>query len=798
MKKLLLTILVFNALSIFSQNGIIRGKVVNLISNEPLPFATIKILNTELGAIADENGEYKIENLNSKLYNIEAAAIGFKSSIKYEMQVTNAIPLELDFRLEENLKDLGEVIVKADAFRKTEESPLSLRNIGVNEIARNPGGNRDISKVIQSLPGVTTGVSFRNDLIIRGGAPNENRFYLDDVEVPNINHFATQGASGGPVGMINVNFINEVDFYSGAFPANKGNSLSSVFNFKQKDGRKDKIGVNFTLGASDAGLTLDGPLGDKTTFLLSARRSYLQFLFKALKLPFLPTYNDFQVKVKHKFNDKNEITFIGLGAIDKFVLNKEANETEQQKYQLSYIPETPQWNYTNGIVYKNYGKNGFWTFVLSRNMLNNESIKYLNNEDTDPSKLILKYKSQEIENKLRIERNERFGTYKLIYGIGYEYVKYNNSTYNKINVLNDPIVVNYASSFAASKYYGFAQLSKSFLNEKLTLSGGLRVEGLSIGKKMQNPLDQFSPRLSATYKITDKLSWNFNTGIYYQLPPYTTIGFKENGNFVNLDQLTFIKSDHIVSGFEFRARNTTKFTVEAYYKNYSNYPFLTRKQLSLANLGGDFGVIGNEPATSTSNGRSYGIEFFAQQKLINGFYGIFAYTYGRSEFEDITGKQIPSSWDSKHIVSTTLGKQLARNWEIGLKWRFQSGLPFTPEATNSNIVAIWDLNGRAYKDYNQLNSIRLLPNSVIDIRVDKKWFFKKFNLNVYMDIQNFLNNKSKNPQVVLDQLLDTKGNPTGTPQTYFDTTDNTLRYRVKTINNSVGNVLPSVGLIIEY
>ncbi len=797
MKKLLLLAILGLANHLFAQNGIIQGSVVNNINNEPIPFATIKILNSEYGAIADDNGFFIIENLPSKLYNVEIGALGFKSTIKFETQVTNAIPTILDIRLDENLKDLGEVIIKADAFRKTEESPLSLRNIGVNEIARNPGGNRDISKVIQSLPGVTSGLSFRNDLIIRGSAPNENRFYLDDVEVPNINHFATQGASGGPVGMINVNFINEVDFYSGAFPSNKGNSMSSMFNFKQKDGRKDKIGINFTLGASDAGITLDGPIGKKTTFLFSARRSYLAFLFKALKLPFLPTYNDFQIKVKHKIDEKNELTFIGLGAVDQFKLNLEANETELQKYQLAYIPESPQWNYTNGLVYKHYGKKGFWTFVLSRNMLNNESTKYSNNATEDPSKLVFKYKSQEIENKIRIERNEKIGLYKLIYGMGVEYVKYNNAIYNKINIQNNPVVIDYASAFSGTKYYGFAQLSRSFMEERLTLSGGIRADGFSAGANMSNLLDQLSPRISATYKFNDKFSWNFNTGIYFQLPPYTTIGYKSNGVFTNKDNLTFIQSKHLVLGLEYRLRNSTKFTIEGYYKKYNNYPFLVREQISLANLGGDFGVIGNEPAISTSMGASYGIEFFAQQKLINGFYGIFAYTYGRSEFEDKNGVKVPSSWDSKHIISTTLGKQLARNWEIGVKWRFQSGLPFTPEAANSNIVNIWDQNGRAYKDYSQLNSIRLASNSILDIRVDKKWFFRKFNLNVYMDIQNVLNNKSKIPLLVLDQKLDTKGNPIGDPQTYFDTNDNTLRYKVKSIENLNGNVLPSIGLILE-
>lgn len=129
------------------------------------------------------------------------------------------------------------------------------------------------------MPGVASTASFRNDILIRGGAPNENRFYLDGIEVPNINHFATQGSSGGPVGLINVDFVREVDFYSGAFPANRGNTLSSVLDMKFREGRKDRLGLNFTVGSSDVGLSFEGPKGKKSSFIAYARRSYLQFIF---------------------------------------------------------------------------------------------------------------------------------------------------------------------------------------------------------------------------------------------------------------------------------------------------------------------------------------------------------------------------------------------------------------------------------------------------------------------------------------------------------------------------------------
>lgn len=792
--------LIFFVQIAFAQSGIIKGRVTNTINNEPILFANILVEGTDKGATSDEDGYYEITGLTPGLYNVRATYIGFNDVINYEIQVTNGKPAEVNIRMEENIQQLTEVVVKTSPFRKTEESPVSLRTIGVAEIQRNPGGNRDISKVVQVLPGVTITPSFRNDLIIRGGAPNENRFFLDDVEVPVINHFATQGASGGPVGILNVNFIREVDFYSSAFPANRGNALSSVLDFKQRDGRDDRIGGTFMVSATDVGLTLEGPLSDKTTFLFSARRSYLQLLFQVLELPFLPTYNDFQAKVKYKIDNKNELTFIGIGAIDQFKLNLDANETEEQQFLLDQLPVSPQWNYTNGLVYKRYGENGYWTFVLSRNMLNNEAEKYAQNDESTEDNLLLRYKSQEIENKLRIENTLRQGDYKFNYGVGYEYVKYNNRTFNRIFTSAGAQTIDYQSDFNLNKYYFFGQASRKWLDERLVLSLGIRADGNDFSDDTSNPFEQLSPRFSLAYAFNDRFAFNFNTGIYYQLPPYTILGYQEDGNLINkTNGITFIRNTHLVGGLEFNTATNSKITLEGYYKNWDNYPFLLRDSVSLANLGGDFGVVGNEPAVPTSDGRSYGVEFLFQQRLYQGFYGILAYTLGWSEFADKNGTFIPSSWDARHILNITVGKKFNKNWEVGINWRFQTGLPTTPFADASSLVLNWEVNGRGIRNFNQLNTGRTDAINFIDVRVDKKWFFDKWSLNVFLDIENLTGYSVGNDQFILDRPLDDMGNPIGRGViTNPDAPLEQQRYRLKTINDASGTVVPSIGIMIEY
>ena len=786
-------------INVYSQKSTIKGKVTDKINNDVIPFANIYIEQIQSGVATDFDGNYIINDLEPGQYNLTCSYIGYETKSFAEIIVNPNKPTILDIQLNISSTSLDVVEVKASPFQKSEESPVSKRSINASEIYRNPGGNRDISRVIQSLPGVASTVSFRNDIIIRGGAPNENRFYLDGIEVPNINHFATQGSSGGPVGMINVNFIREVDLYSGAFPSNRGNCLSSVMEFKQIDGNNERIASSFTIGSSDIGLTLDGPIGDKTTFVFSARRSYLQLLFSAIGLPFLPTYNDFQFKSKTKINEKNQLTIIGLGAIDDFELNKTLNdnetdpeEIERNEYILGYLPVTTQWNYAVGANWTHFSENSFQNIIFSRNHLNNRSVKYSNNVEIAEN-LIQDYLSQEIENKFRFENTYRKNGWKINFGTGLEHVTYTNNTFQKIiyqNIL-DTIDDNSKISFFKTSIFG--QISKKALNNKLIASFGIRTDQNSYSKEMRNPLSQISPRLSISYALNENSSLNFNVGKYFQLPAYTVLGYRNKNNELEnkLNGVEYINNKHIVLGLETNPGNFSKLTIEGFLKNYENYPFLIGNNISLANLGGDFGVIGNEPVTSSSEGRSYGVELLAQKKLNTLFYGIFAYTWVKSEFKNQNNEYIASAWDSRHIISVTGGIKLKKNWEIGARFRFSGGSPYTPyDSINSSLKTIWDINSFGVFDYTNLNSERLKSNHGLDLRIDKKLYWKKVALNVYLDIQNLYNFKTETPRSLI-AVRDEMGNP-------VEDINDPTRYQLKYINNISGSVLPSIGLQFEF
>jgi hypothetical protein len=775
-----------------AQNGVIRGQVYDAINNQPLQLAAVRIQQGDAGALTDSSGRFELKELAPGLYNLDVRYLGYAAQVITDLQVTNAKPLELEIAMKEEGSAVDTVLILSSPFNKTEESPVSMRTIGVNEIARSPGGNRDISRVIQSLPGVAGTVAFRNDIIIRGGSPNENRFFIDGIEVPNINHFSTQGASGGPVGLINVNFIREVDFYSGAFPSNRGNALSAVMDIKQKAGREDRLGLNATIGSSDVGLTVEGPLRKKTSFIASARRSYLGWLFKALGLPFLPNYNDFQFKTRTKLDEKNELLVIGLGAIDNFALNLQADSTDQQRYILGYLPVNTQWNYTIGTNFKHYFEDSYLMVVTSRNMLNNRNVKYEDNDASNPAGKILDYTSREIENKLRLEHHLLKKRIRFTYGVSYEFARYFNSTYNRISTPQGLDTIAYETSLNLHKYGTFGKVSRRFAGNRLALALGLRLDGSSYSPAMANPLEQLSPRFSLSYVLKPRLSLNFNTGVYYQLPAYTVMGYQDGaGSLVNRAQgLRYIRARHVVGGVEYDAEFNARFTLEGFWKGYDRYPFLLREQISLANLGGDFGVVGNAPVTSTSKGRSYGVEWMAQQKLYKGFFGIISVTYVRSEFTDSSGRYRPSSWDNRYIVTSVLGKKFKGNWELGLRWRLYGGTPYTPyDLDRSSSVAAWDITGQGIPDYSLLNTLRLDPSHSLDMRLDKKWFFRKWSLDIYLDIQNAYNFQSKGVPY-LDVVRDADGSPVLDP-------NRSGHYQVREVENLLGTILPSIGLVID-
>lgn len=786
---------------VWGQNkGVVKGRVYDIKNNEGVPFVNVVVYRTTIGVATDENGNFRLENVPLGFVQLEVSSLGYKTKVSEEFMVNTSVARTVNVGVEESSTVLEQATVKASPYRKTVESPVSIQRIGIAEIEKNPGGNRDISKVVQSMPGVLSSPAFRNDFVVRGGGPSENRFYLDDVELPNLNHFATQGASGGVVSIVNIDFVKEVNFYSGAFPASRGNMMSSMLDFRQIEGNPDRVKVRATVGATDYGLSLDGPLTPNTTFIVSARRSYLKMLFGIIGLPFLPVYNDFQFKTVTKFNKKNELTLLGIGAYDMNHLNTDLKDPDDgQKYILNWLPESKQWSYTVGATYKHYGVNWNNLWVLSRSSLNNGIEKQSGNDKRNPK--IVDFTSGEIENKFRFEHNRRFADgYKLNVGGGLEYVQYSNTTFKQQFTNGILVPLNYSRDLNLVKWSLFGQLSKSFWADRLALSFGVRADGNDYSGSTRNLLKQLSPRFSASYALTEKWSLNGNVGRYYQLPAYTTMGYADgDGLLVNRENgLRYIGTNHYVAGVEFRPGETTRITLEGFYKTYDHYPVSLLDSTALANKGTDYVAVGDEPVKSVSEGRAYGLEVMLRTQEFWGVVASMSYTWYYSEFKALddqlrnTDRYIPSSWDNRHIFSLTATRRLGKSWDLGMKWRYVAGGPYTPyDVETSSKVDAWDAKKQPYYDYALFNTGRLPAFHQLDVRVDKSFFFQKWSLILYADIQNIYNYRAIGPDILVPAE-----NADGS---YISDPVRPGYYKMRYVKNDIGGtVLPSVGIIVDF
>lgn len=787
----LVCLLFFFVAAAYSQGYTIKGRVIDRLSRQPIEYANVLVVggnNNGVGAATDMDGNFVIEKVKPGICQLSVSYLGYKSVVTPDYIISATTPF-IEIEMDEDSNTLEGVVVRPNRFNKTIESPVSMKVIGLREIEKSPGSNRDISRIVRSYPGVSfSPIGYRNDLIVRGGGPSENRFYMDGIEIPNINHFATQGATGGPVSIVNADLIREIKFYTGAFPANRSGALSSVLDFSLQDGNPDKQTFKATVGASELSLSGSGHLGKKTTYLFSVRQSYLQFLFDVLDLPFLPNYIDAQVKVKTRFSDTDELTFLALTGIDKMKLNTD-EDSESAQYILSYLPTIEQETFTVGATYRHYAGKHVQTFTLSHNYLNNKNIKYRNNDESSEDNLTLRLRSLEQKTSFRAENRSYLGNWTMREGVELNYSSYTNNTWQRL-FTDVPVISDYNTDLGLFSWGLFALADYTSPDKKLTASAGLRADAANYAAQTKRVWEQLSPRVSISYALNEMWSISGGSGIYYQLPPYTALGFKNSeGVWVNkgLDYMRVIGAN---LGFDWRWRDRWIVSVEGFYKGYGDVPLSIRDQVPLTCKGNDYGTSGDEALVSSAEGRAYGLETMIQWNIPDKLNLTGSFTLFKSEYRNNSSSPyIASAWDNRFVLNLSGTYDFPKHWSVGAKLSCIGGSPYTPyDVEKSSLVEAWDAQGRPYYDYDAYNTGRLDAFAQLDLRVDKDFYFKKWRFGVYLDLQNITGSKLKQP----DALMSTGviENP--------EAPHSVQRYVMKTVKQESGTILPTIGLTVEF
>ena len=730
-KYFLILVLIYSS-SVNAQDkqltGIIEGTVLDKETKLPLIAANVMLENSTIGATTDAEGKFVIKSLNVGSYSIKISYMGYQLIIKTDVIVKSSRSTALLIELQPSAYQTEEINVNAGYFTEVEYQTVNSVNFSYEEIRRSPGAAGDVSRIMMSLPSVAKVNDQSNSLIVRGGSPLENAFYIDNIEIPNINHFPTQGASGGPIGVLNVDFINDVNFISGGFSSTFGDKLSSIMDIKFREGNRENIEGQLDFNFAGFGGVIEGPIGNNGSYMLSLRRSYFDLLVKSIDIgtSIPPSYGDYQYKIVYDLNDNNKLSLIGV------VSDDHNNPTQKAAIDEDMIYYGPQkiWVHTNGINWqKIWGKIGYSnTSIAFTSNLFNETYY-----ETGSGLFLRKNDSYENELKIRnINYLRLFTDLSITFGADYKWLKSNyNNQYGKYTdaLGNATPEVLHITNFDEHKIGLFEEIKVTDF-KSMDLSIGLREDYFTYNKRLN-----FSPRLALNLKFDDVSSIKAFAGVFYQTLPSLLLSQNENNK--NLKNTTAYQ---YILGYERLLTKDLRLTLDLYYKKYKDLPIdPTQPQLFLLDeLYYRSGYYFNhEQLISSGSAYTKGIELMLQKKLAENIYGLASVSYSIAKCKSADNIWQNRVYDNRIVATIEGGYKPNNEWEFSLRWVYAGGTPYTP----LNISESETLN-RAVLDENRINAERYPDYHSLNLRVDKRYHFEHLNIVAYLSVWNAYSRKN--------------------------------------------------------
>jgi len=724
--------------SVTTPTGTISGRVLDAVTQSPVNGVTIVVVGTKKGAISKSDGKFVIKNVEAGVVSLRASSVGYGTQLTNDVVVSPGKPVTVTIQLQEVAITTQETIVTEEAFRKDAQNVTSTQLLTSEEVRRAPGVQEDVVRAVALLPGVAVTQAGRNDLAVRGGAPFENLFLVDNIEVPNINHFGSQGSSGGPLSIINIDFVRDVSFSSGGFGPRYGDRLSSVTNIQLRDGNDQELSGEINLSATGFGVIGEGPLGTDGSWMVSVRRSYLDLIFKLAGFGFIPEYYDLTAKASYTLDRSNSLSFLLIGALGTVKFN---NDSADKRYSNSRVVAPTQNQYFSGLTWRHLFDQGFTNVTLGRTFTN-----YKTTQQDSLGTTIFQTLSNEGENSLRADVTLLPSpTVELLFGslskygsqLSYDIIVPGYARLDQ-NGVERPLTVD--TSFQAFRTALYGQMTWQMSTQwKLTLGGRVDYYPYLATSTVA------SPRMAISFDVTPMITVALNGGRFYQAPQYIWLV----GDPSNTNTLRPMHTDQAILSYQWIVSPEVKLQVEGYYKTYSGYPARTyRPQAVLAPSGFDdiysdipFGL---EPLTNGGTGTAYGVEIFLQKKLSPElpFYGLTSISFNSTRFTAADGIERLGSFSTPIIATIAVGYRPADLWEVSSKLRMSQGLPTTPFITTPEAAAETNFPIGSI-DFRYFNAGPRLPLFyALDVRVDKRWFFSGWQLITYIDIQNITGRKN--------------------------------------------------------
>lgn len=706
------------------REGSISGKVVDAQTLEPLIGVNILIEKTLTGTATDIEGDFELPGLTPGIYTLVVRYIGYETRTLPDLVVGSNRQQLVEIKLNPSPVQGEEITVTSGYFSEVSTDGIGKVSFTPEEIRRSPGAAQELARVLNALPSVATKGETSQDMLVRGGSPTENGYYIDNIPLPDVRHFRTQsGQSNGPIGIVNTELVADIDFAAGGFSAEFGNHLSSVSDITYRDGNLNRLRGD--IGANLAGFVfnLDGPISENTSFLVSARRSYLDLIANAINAGGAPSFADAQAKMTVKPNSKNSFSFLNIYGTSLFENNIE--EAFDEGFADAISNQNNQ--NTTGLNWKHLWGNGFTNTSISYSFREQEQLltdvlTEMPSIDFDSREAMAVLRSTsyfrlnssnsiEFGLELRTEQNE------------YDYfiaAETNQSGEDRPDFTrSDDVNGSLSSVFAA---YTIQPTSK------LSATVGLRSTYNSYNEDVN-----LSPRFKARYQATNRLGFNFSTGIYYQAVPRYLIS--QNADLADLKST---RSNQFILGMDYLLTDDTKLTIELYNKEYRNAPILPAVN-SVGDRNYVLDAFQQFYSTLEDNGEAYsrGVEVLIQKKLAVDFYGMISGSYFRTRHKDYTGTWQDRNFDNRYLFSVIGGYRPNDLWEVSVRWSILGGRAYTPvdpvasANQNTEVLDVSRFNEERYPAYHSLFT-----------RVDRRFFLKRTNMVLFLEVWNLYNQQN--------------------------------------------------------
>ncbi|MBL7765269.1 MAG: TonB-dependent receptor [Chitinophagaceae bacterium] len=702
----------------------VKGTVVDKETKQVLPQVTVRIFKegVELGGNTDENGEYRIDQVPVGSYTIQFTALGFRNYAVSDVQVNSAKEYVQNAELEDATMSLKAVEIKTKKKYTNEMGLVSIKQFDVQETERYAGSRGDPARMASNFAGVQGADDSRNDIVIRGNSPQGVLWRLENVDIPNPNHFNVPGTTGGPVSMLNNKMLSNSDFFTGAFPSDYGNSTAGVFDLQMRNGNKDRYEFTAQFGFLGTELGAEGPISKKkgSSFLFNYRYSTLK-LFDALNIKIgtnsVPAYQDASFKLNFPLGKKTKFSLWGLGGLSKIDLI--VNDQTEPPTELYGESDRDQYFKTNmGVVGANLQHN-----------INSKSY----------TRISAAVSNSHVNSRHdKVFRDSNYAVTSLKPILGYDYrvtsillhalynVKLNAKWVLKAGLINNTYLVNLTDSSRQypptqmqwqirNRYTGTTNLSQAYmqlkyrLSPELTMTGGLHAQYLSHSQSFA-----IEPRFGLKYLASPVCNFTFGYGLHSQMQQlYQYFAQKESTTVLPLHNyaMGFTKSHHLVLGNEYSLGKHLSLRTEVYYQYLYNIPIEKRagSSFSAVNQGGSFSRLFPDTLVNNGTAYNYGLEMTLSKAFSQGYYFLLTGTLFNSKAKGNDQVYRNTDYNGRYILNALVGYNIKVRKNnaliLGAKVTYAGGQLYSPPDSAASVM-LGDLvvvdslrNTLKFKDY---------------------------------------------------------------------------------------------------